>query len=204
MAADSVWHQLLRHNQSRSTAHRWLAFPNRADASALAATIRTASRTTASLSDAKNLKLGPRCQEGRTEEIVAMICAQFPQERRAVQLSSSSSRASVEGPRRESFKVTSAGFLDSARNDGKISADCSAMPSLFSLASGLARWRADFFAPSPTGAETQIHFPALLLFAARILGRRASAITSSRPSSVCGSVWYNVKPSRSSDDRRRP
>src|SRR5437899_226941 len=129
----------------------------------MAATIRTASKTTASLSDAKNLKTGPRCQEGRAEEIVAMIREQFPQESRAVQLSSSLSRASVEGSRRESFKVTSAGFLDSARNDGKISAYWSAMPSLFSLASRLARGRADFFAPSPSGAETQIHFPALLL-----------------------------------------
>src|SRR5947208_4315616 len=39
----------------------------------MAATIRTASRTTASLSDAKNLKTEPRCQGGRTEEIVAMV-----------------------------------------------------------------------------------------------------------------------------------
>src|SRR5438477_1965866 len=39
----------------------------------MAATIRTASRTTASLSDAKNLKTAPRCQWGRTEEIVAMV-----------------------------------------------------------------------------------------------------------------------------------
>src|SRR5438874_8074189 len=85
----------------------------------MAATIRTASKTTASLSDAKSLKTGPRCQEGRAEEIVAMIGRPV-----SARIGRGSTRLLVipsesRGSRRESFELTSSGSLDSARDNGK-------------------------------------------------------------------------------------
>src|SRR5947207_11841302 len=129
----------------------------------MAATIRTASRTTASLSDAKNLKTEPRCQGGRAEEIVAMV-GRAVSTRKACDstLSSSSPRSGgrrIEGSRRRYLKAFAAGSLDSARDDGKISPISFAVPLLFSPAPGQGRGSADFFAPSPAGVETQIHFP---------------------------------------------
>src|SRR5437763_15937902 len=72
----------------------------------MAAMIKTASKTTASLSEAKNLKTGPRCQEGRAEEIVAMI-GRAVSTRKAPDSTheSRSSRAKAEGSRCGSFEV---------------------------------------------------------------------------------------------------
>ena len=65
----------------------------------------------------------------------------------------------IEGSRRRYLKAFAAGSLDSARDDGKISPISFAVPLLFSPAPGQGRGSADFFAPSPAGVETQIHFP---------------------------------------------
>src|SRR5438045_889067 len=122
----------------------------------MAATIRTVSKTTASLSDAKNLKTGPRCQEGRTEKMVAMIGDQFPQERGAVQHAVVAQPSWLWGQRASCPLI---GLSCLARNEGKISGISSAALSLISLAPGLTRSRSDFFAPLPSAGGPRTRFP---------------------------------------------
>src|SRR5439155_643691 len=81
------------------------------------------SKTTASLSDAKNLKNGPRCQEGRAEKMVAMIGDQFPQERGAVQHAVVAQPSWLWGQRASCPLI---GVSCLARNEGKISGISSA------------------------------------------------------------------------------
>src|SRR5207244_13401453 len=131
----------------------------------MAATIRTVSKTTASLSDAKNLKTGPRCQEGRAEEMVAMIG-------RAV---------SARIARGSTIAVAQPSWLwDQLRKlSGLIEVSCVALrvmnfsaiscavPLLFSPAFGPAPEREDFFAPPPVDHEPQIRFPRHSCFSPR-------------------------------------
>src|SRR5882724_12885727 len=121
----------------------------------MAATIRTASKTTASLSDAKNLKTAPRCQEGRVEEIVAMI-GRAVSTRIALGSTIAVAQPSWLWGQRASCPLIEASSV--ARGRRNFSPISFAVPSLFSLASGLARAHADFFAPPPAGGEPQIRF----------------------------------------------
>src|SRR6267143_6284335 len=130
----------------------------------MAATIRTASKTTASLSDAKNLKAGPRCQEGCAEEMVAMIARPV-----SARTGSSSTR----------HRAHSSSAAAGSREPDDVVLKLSPRDPSTAL--------------EMKGKNPGSHRPPL-----------QKKITSSRPSSVCGSVWYNVKPSRFSNDQRLP
>ena len=168
------------------------------------AMIRTASKTTASLSEAKKRKMAPRCQSERGEEIAAMEPATIFARTAPGSSQSEHSRIaqSIGGSTDGAAENRSGSF--NQLGEGQISDSFSAMISPFLPDQHQSHAFADF-AVANRADRRRVHSRQRSCFSRSVrLAFSRLPFSASRISNAVGSVWCSVKPLLFSADPRHP